>query len=121
MHRVSLEPAFSDHRGQIFDLVEDRIDSISRITFQPGTIRGNHVHYETTQWTFVLDGSLDVFTIEDGVTKSETFSRGDLFVSKPGEPHAMKSPGIAEILVFTQGPRSGKNYQSDTYRMTIIE
>ena len=121
MHSIKLEPAFADQRGEIFDLVEEQIDSISRITFQPNSIRGNHVHFETTQWTFVTEGSLEVFTVTDGITNSRLFSKGDFFVSKPGEPHAMKSVGIAEILVFTQGPRSGKNYQSDTFPIKIVE
>jgi len=120
MHRIPLDPAFIDARGQIFDLVQDQIDCVTLITFVTGAIRGNHVHHETTQWTLVTKGKLEVSTLILGNVRTDLFVEGDFFVSKPGEPHAMKALNPCEILVFTQGPRSGKDYQSDTFRVEII-
>ena len=120
MNLISSTPVFEDDRGMIFDLIEEQVDSISRITFNVGAVRGNHVHKETTQWTFIVIGSLEISTVLSGEVKTLRMSAGDFFVSKPGEPHAMKALTQCEILVFTQGPRSGKDYKSDTFPVKII-
>lgn len=120
MHKLLPSNSFQDARGKIEDLVIERVDAITRITFEIGAVRGNHFHKETTQWTFVLKGTIQVSTIADGVILSETFTEGDLFVSLPNEPHAMQAVTKSEILVFTSGPRSGDSYAIDTYRIDIV-
>jgi hypothetical protein len=36
---------------------------------------------------------------------------------EPGVPHAWKALEDTDCLVFTRGPRSGEDYESDTYRL----
>jgi len=121
MHPIELTSAHADERGVIQDLLTDQVDAITRITFEPLAIRGNHVHRETTQWTFVLKGSIKVVTQEDANMRSKIFKSNELFVSYPNEPHAMQALEYSEILVFTRGPRSGASYQSDTFRVNLIQ
>jgi quercetin dioxygenase-like cupin family protein len=45
---------------------------------------------------------------------------GDLFVSYPGEPHAMKALEYSEMIVITSGPRAGENYNEDTFKLKIL-
>jgi quercetin dioxygenase-like cupin family protein len=42
---------------------------------------------------------------------------GQMCVHPPGEPHAWEALEDADCLVFTRGPRSGADYESDTYRL----
>ena len=42
--------------------------------------------------------------------------KGDFFVDEPDERHAFKALEPTEIVVFTKGPRGGKEYETDTYR-----
>ena len=121
MERVEINIAHSDARGTILDLVVEQIDSITEITFAKDAIRGNHFHKETTQWTYVVHGEIEAFTIINGNVISDTFKTGELFVSKPQEPHAMKAKISSKILVFTKGPRSGESYHTDTYPISIVE
>jgi quercetin dioxygenase-like cupin family protein len=121
MERVIVNTAYSDRRGVILDLVVDQIDAITEITFEKDAIRGNHFHKETTQWTYVVYGKIQAFTKNKDVVVSDIFKEGELFVSKPLEPHAMKAIIPSKILVFTQGPRSGENYHTDTFPTSIIE
>jgi quercetin dioxygenase-like cupin family protein len=121
MIKIEKLPNFEDPRGSITDLIEEHINSVSKVTFTSGAVRGNHVHRQTTQWTYVLYGSLTVYTEEDGKIISKEFREGDFFVSLPNSPHAMKALEGAEILVFTQGPRAGSEYESDTFPHKLIE
>lgn len=109
---------FEDHRGVIQDLFgegapDGPIDSVTRITTRPGCVRGNHVHHETTQWTLVLSGNL---VMASGDTKT-LMGAGMIVKHTPGTPHAWKAVSQTECLVFTRGPRSGSDYESDTHRL----
>ena len=120
MHKLTPLNSFVDNRGVIEDLVVESIDAVTRITFTPKAIRGNHFHNETFQWTLVTSGEIEASTIVNGVVVTEKFKEGDFFVSRPGEPHAMQAIEPSEILVFTRGPRSGISYQTDTHRIQVI-
>jgi quercetin dioxygenase-like cupin family protein len=104
---------FEDHRGVIQDIV-GRIDSVTRITTVAGAVRGNHYHRKTTQWTLVLSGTLQMATDEG----TKVMRPGEIVKHGPGVPHAWRAiGGDAECLVFTKGPRSGEDYETDTYRL----
>ncbi len=103
---------FEDERGVIEDLF-GRLDGVTRITTKKGAVRGNHVHAKTAQWTMVLSGCL---LVAHG--KQETLvGPGEILTHPPGEPHAWKAVEDTTCLVFTHGPRSGSNYESDTQRL----
>ena len=49
MEKLRIVPAFSDHRGQIIDLLEnENINAVTVITFTKGAVRANHYHKQTT-------------------------------------------------------------------------
>jgi quercetin dioxygenase-like cupin family protein len=103
---------FEDHRGVIHDVFAD-IDAVTRITTVKGAVRGNHVHHKTTQWTLVLKGRL---LMASGSLRHEVGPH-EVATHPPGCPHAWKALEDTECLVFTKGPRSGENYETDTYRL----
>lgn len=50
------------------------------------------------------------------------FGRGVLIISPPFEAHAMRAHnGECQFLAFAEGPRGGKDYESDTYRLVEDE
>ena len=49
--------------------------------------------------------------------KQCTLKVGDLALVSPKEEHALVGLQNCECLVFTKGPRGGKEYESDTYRI----
>lgn len=118
--KLSTEPQFVDARGKIVDLlVGERIDAITYITFAEGAVRGNHVHRETTQWTFVVKGRVIYASQAEGAEAvQETLARGDFVVALPNEAHAFKALEDSDILVFTKGPRAGFDYEKDTIRLS---
>jgi quercetin dioxygenase-like cupin family protein len=105
---------FEDDRGIIQDLLGP-IDSVTRIFTKKGAVRGNHIHERTEQWTFVVDGRL--LSVRGAIEKE--IGPGRLLHEPAGIPHAWKALEDTDCLVFTRGPRSGENYESDTQRLVL--
>ena len=103
-----------------------KIDHVAIISSEPDVIRGNHYHKETTQHILITKGSLEYWY--KNVNKTEPSKKiianiGDLVTTPPLEIHALKiGPAGNEFIVFSEGTRGGKDYESDTYRVeNIIE
>jgi hypothetical protein len=43
--------------------------------------------------------------------------KGDLILTEKKEQHAIKALSNSEMLIFTKGPRGGKEYESDTFKL----
>ena len=120
MKKIKTEINFCDHRGVIIDLIEKKkINAITYITQKKGKIRGNHFHKKTIQWNYLLSGKIKIITkIKNKPIKRIVLKKGDLVVTKIKESHAILAIKNSEYLVFTQGPRGGKEYENDTFRLS---
>lgn len=119
MKTIKLKVNYKDQRGSIVDMIEkEKINAVTLVTFKKGAIRGNHYHKKTTQYNYVLKGKIR-FVTQKGNSKaiSQTLKQGSFSVIKPMEKHALQGIENAELLVFTKGPRGGKEYESDTFRL----
>lgn len=106
---------FEDERGIIHDLLGD-INAVTEITTRKGCIRGNHIHYQTWQWTYVVSGKMRFYTRPDVVHHTD-YGPGSLITEHPGIPHAWLALEDTRVLVFTKGPRAGEDYENDTVRL----
>ena len=120
MKKIKYLVNHKDSRGVIKDLIQkENINAITYLTIKKGKIRGNHLHKKTTQWNFILSGKVQIITKQKfSRIRKKIFSKYDLIVTVPNEMHALKAISDSEILVFTQGPRGGKEYETDTYRLS---
>jgi len=107
---------FEDERGIIQDILGP-LDAVTEIFTYKGAIRGNHIHAQTTQWTYVLSGRLMIATLSAGLRQHREYGPGDMAEEAPGIAHAWKALEDTRVLVFTRGPRSGAAYESDTQRL----
>jgi mannose-6-phosphate isomerase-like protein (cupin superfamily) len=116
---------FSDSRGTIIDIFyQQHINHACVITNLPDAIRGNHYHKHTTQYTYVLSGSMTYYSQsvdKNNPVESRVCHAGDFIISPPNEIHAMKA-GLdgCVFIAFAGGPRGGEDYESDTYRVDSI-
>ena len=119
MDKVKTPISFEDERGHIIDLIEgDNINAVTFISFTEGAVRANHYHKKTTQWNYVLSGRIKLLSRMPGEDIVETvMEKGDLIATVPNEEHALVGLDSSELLVFTKGPRGGKEYESDTFRL----
>ncbi len=121
MIKLDTKINYSDERGGIIDLLENQnINAITFITFNKGAVRANHYHKKTTQWNYVTKGKIKLVTqFEEEPAREIILETGDLAVTVPMEKHALLGLEESEMLVFTEGPRGGKEYESDTFRLEI--
>lgn len=119
MKKIKSKVNFKDTRGKIVDLIEKKnINAITFITQKKGKIRGNHYHKKTIQWNYLLKGKISIYAkSKNKKVKIITLKVGDLVVTSKNEQHAIKANKDSEFLVFTQGPRGGKEYENDTFRL----
>jgi dTDP-4-dehydrorhamnose 3,5-epimerase-like enzyme len=115
----------TDDRGSIVDLFYDEsINHVAIVTSEPNVIRGNHYHKETTQHMLITKGSLEYWyknVDSDELSKMVVANEGDLVSTGPNEIHALRiGPEGNEFVVFSQGKRGGKDYESDTFRVDNI-
>ncbi len=121
MDVISIKTAFSDARGEIIDLLEnENVNAVTIVTFRKGAVRGNHYHNHTTQWNYVVSGRIRLVCQIPGQQKREMELRpGDFVATVPEERHALQGLEDSTVMVFTKGPRGGKEYESDTYRLEM--
>jgi len=119
MKKIKTKINHKDNRGIIKDLLEKKkINAITFITQKKGKIRGNHFHKKTTQWNYLIKGKIKIYAKKKNRSvKKIILSKGDLVVTSSKESHAIKAIQHSEYLVFTQGPRGGKEYENDTFRL----
>jgi dTDP-4-dehydrorhamnose 3,5-epimerase-like enzyme len=115
----------TDDRGSIVDLFySEDINHVATVTSEPNVIRGNHYHKETTQHMLITKGSLEYWyknVDSDEPSKMVVANEGDLVSTGPNEIHALRiGPEGNEFVVFSQGKRGGKDYESDTFRVDNI-
>ncbi len=120
MKKIDLKIAHADERGTIQDLMTGiDINSVTIVTFTPGSIRGNHFHEKTTQWNYCLEGEIRYVARALNGNKEEcTLRQGDFVETKENEAHALQGITDAKLLVLTKGPRAGEAYEDDTYRLS---
>jgi len=116
---------FQDDRGVITDIFYGLdVNHGCIITNNPGAVRGNHYHKNTTQYTYVLSGSMTYYSQpvdRSSPVQSHVCTPGEFVISPPNEIHAMRagSDGCT-FMAFAGGPRGGEDYEKDTYRVESI-
>ena len=114
-----------DSRGYIQDIfVNDPKDHCALVTFNKNSIRGNHFHKKSIQYSYILEGRLMMYTVK--VDKKGNYNKkisknivkkNELITHKPYFAHAFKSINKSKILAFADGKRGGKSYEKDTFRL----
>ena len=118
MKKLKTKIDYKDHRGIISDIIEnENINAVTLLTIKKGKIRGNHYHKKTFQWNYIISGKMKLITKKNGLKKSITLNKDDVAVTVPFEQHALVGLTNCKVLVFTKGPRGGKEYESDTNRL----
>ena len=119
MRKIKNRIIYKDERGLIIDLLEGKkINAITFVSQKKGRVRGNHLHKKTIQWNYLIKGKIELVTKKrNSKPKKIILFKGDLAETSKNEAHAIKALKDSEFLVFTQGPRGGREYEKDTFRL----
>tara|TARA_A100001011_G_scaffold272949_1_gene282257 strand:+ start:10016 stop:10390 length:375 start_codon:yes stop_codon:yes gene_type:complete len=118
MKKIKSKINHRDKRGLISDLIEkENINAVTYITINKNKVRGNHFHKKTIQWNYIISGRVIFVSRMRDKIKKVIGKKNDLVKIDTKEEHALKALNNSEILVFTKGPRGGKEYENDTFRL----
>jgi dTDP-4-dehydrorhamnose 3,5-epimerase-like enzyme len=124
MNPRRVSPVFEDERGSVYDVVEKNVGHVGMITSKKGTVRGNHYHKESTQYTFVISGKVR-YTEKDlrqSSSKRRTFllSPNDLIETPPHVAHVFRFLEDSVIIDLTTKSRNDDGYEDDTVRLKVF-
>lgn len=106
------------------DIFEKKnINHCTLISFKKLSIRGNHYHKKSFQFSFILEGNFIVKEMKIKSNKSKKIfthklSKNHFIGHKPNYAHAFKCTSKKGLMiVFSRGLRGGKDYEKDTFRL----
>jgi len=111
---------FKDNRGTICDIFTGSPKDHATVIFsKKGSVRGNHYHKKSTQYTFVISGQLTMLSqkIDQKKVYKHILKQNDLMIHTPLEAHTLIADKDTIFLAFVDGLRGGKNYEKDTFRL----
>ncbi len=116
---VVLKPVFTDARGDIFDIVEGGVGHVGIVTFVKGAVRAKHYHKQSTQYSYVISGSIRLTLSEVGGGNAQTFTleKGSFTTIPPLVVHRYEALADAEMLDITTLARTDDGYEKDTVRV----
>lgn len=115
-----LQPVFTDERGEIFDILEERIGHVGMVTFVPGVTRGNHYHKISTQYSYILEGTVRLVTSNvDGSNRQEYILKpGTCTILPPLTVHTYTAVTEAKMLDLSTLSRNDDGYEKDTVKLS---
>ena len=121
VHQIKI--AHQDERGTISDILQQVVvDCVTLITITKGSIRGNHYHKDSIQYSYVLSGKVVAYTqIPNEKVEKRILKSGDMLESPIMERHSLH--GVDDnsvLLILTKGPRGGGQYEEDTFRVSQL-
>jgi dTDP-4-dehydrorhamnose 3,5-epimerase-like enzyme len=120
---VPLPPSYTDARGEILNILDLPIGSVSVITSTPGAVRANHYHKTDWHYCYMEKGAVDYYHRPVGSTETpEHFhiKQGGLFYTPPMFDHAMRFTEDSVMWCFARNPRTSADYEADTVRIPSI-
>jgi len=117
---VPLEAPFTDERGSIQPLVDNKMKSCVLITSKSGSVRANHYHQTDWHYCFVLEGKIEYYERPTGSSekaKKIIINKGEMFFTGPMLDHTMVFLEDTTFLTFGRNSRSQEVYESDIKRI----
>jgi oxalate decarboxylase/phosphoglucose isomerase-like protein (cupin superfamily) len=122
-HLSDIRPPFTDPRGQILNLLDLPLGSVSLITSVKGAVRANHYHKTDWHYCWMQKGSMDYYSRPVGAKTAAKHIRveeGRMVYTPSMEEHAMVFTADAVMWCFAGNPRTSEDYESDTVRVPSI-
>ena len=119
-----IESAWSDDRGDIFNMYEGPIHHIAHITCTSGAVRANHYHKTLHQYMYCLSGEFESWScdIDDPENKKMILVKPGMIVDTPPMvAHAQRFTKNSEVIALSTIKRSEGNYEDDTYSFPVID
>lgn len=114
-----IRPVYSDTRGVITDLVNERVENVGLITTGAGDIRGNHYHIKSIQYSYILSGKFEVLVANiDDLKKIEKIilNSGEIIIIQPKIVHSFRAIEDSVMIDMTSETRAFGGYEGDVVK-----
>jgi quercetin dioxygenase-like cupin family protein len=117
----TVEPAFSDDRGSITDVLDVPVSHVGLINFTKGAVRAKHYHKQSTQYDYILSGSIRLVVCKpDGSEREDhVLSPGMATEIPPGIVHTYIAEEASAMIDITTLNRLADGYEADTVRVPL--
>lgn len=120
---VPLDDAWKDERGEIRNVVQAPIGSVSRLGSRRGSVRANHWH--RTDWHYALVEYGRVLYFERAIGDTEIpvprmFTAGEMFFTPPNREHAMLFVEDTALYTFQNRRRTHEEHEADLVRVEFV-
>ena len=119
-----LEPAFTDERGDITNVLDNPIRHVAVITSKAGAVRGNHYHPEDVQYCYLVSGRFESYAKDmndpEGPVEMQMVEAGSLVLSPPMIAHAQVFLEDSVFLALTLDSRETHRFEEHTIRVKIV-
>lgn len=114
-----IEPVHIDERGRITDLLNENINHVGLITFSKGSVRGNHYHKLSKQYSYTLSGTFRVHVARiDSLNDVEEIilNEGEIIIIEPGIVHVFEAITDAVMIDMISESRAREGFENDTVK-----
>jgi len=119
-----IESAYSDDRGDIFNVFEGNSGHIALITSKKGSVRANHYHKEDLQYIYLVSGAYESHCcpVDDPSNKQVLEVKpGEIVKTPPLIAHAQVFTEDSVFLAITTRQREQGKYEDDTIAFNVVE
>jgi len=133
MQIVKIEPAHTDERGHITNIVQDglvpnelkrKITHVAVYTSKKGTIRGNHYHPDQIQAVHLVSGKYESLTkdLDDpgAPVERHIVEPGQMVICWPNVAHAQVFLEDSVLINLTDGERETEKFKEHTIKYNLI-
>lgn len=117
-----IEPVYIDERGSITDLLNKELCHVGVIVTEKGSIRGNHYHNLSRQYTYILSGKFEVLLAKEykpSDVEKIILEAGELIMIPPRIIHRFKALEKTVMIEMDTESRSGEDFEKDVVRIPI--
>lgn len=121
---VQLGAPYTDDRGAIHPIVDEKMESCVLITSKKGTVRANHYHKTDWHYCYVLEGEIEYHwrpTGDTGKPRMVIVRKDQCFFTPPMVDHAMVFTRDTTFLTLGRNPRDQKSYEADIERIDLVK
>lgn len=117
------EVAFTDHRGDIINIMDQPLGHVAIITSRADAVRGNHYHPRDEQYMYIVSGSFESVSKDirsQSPARKQVFRAGDLVYTPPMVGHAYRYLEDTVFLNITNESRESELYEQHTVSYDLI-
>src|SRR3989338_357202 len=119
-----LKPVHLDERGEIWDLLNEKVEHVGFLTSKKGSLRGNHYFKTSKRYAYIWEGKYKIaFAHADKPDEIEEIilDKGHLIEISPNIIHTFVAMEDSILLGLDTTSRANDGYDKEMVRINIVK